>query len=193
MEFDTGLVVHHILLGTGFSAAEQHRVCAAHILHLFANVAVQPPEQQNHRQQRNGQVQQAVPDGGALVDGAELDPGILQPGYKVVILRDGVGFVRVILVIHKEDLLIFDLYGRQLLVLQHLQESAVVHAFDLGLHHGWEQEQIAGKQDCNDNAVTDPKFLFGILWRCGFFHGDSSFSCTSYSMDHNFERRMNGL
>ena len=24
MEFDTGLVVHHILLGTGFPAAEQH-------------------------------------------------------------------------------------------------------------------------------------------------------------------------
>ena len=118
-----------------------------------------------------------------MVDSAKLDPCILQPGAQVVILGDGVGLVGVILVIHKVDLLIFNLDGGKLLVLQHLQEGAVVHAFDFGLHHGWEQEQVAGKQNRDNNGITNPKFLFRVLWRCGLFHRGSSFSCTFYSMD----------
>ena len=89
------------------------------------------------------QVQQRIPDRGRLINRAELHPRILQPGDEVVVLRNGVGFVGIVVLVHKVDLLIFDLDGDQLLALQHLQEGAVVHAFHARLHQSREQENIA--------------------------------------------------
>ena len=144
VEFDAGLIVHYILLRAGL-AAEQHGVAAgtAHLLHLFGRPAVDEPEQDDHRQERDQQVQQRIPDRGRLINRAELHPRILQPGDEVVVLRNGVGFVGIVVLVHKVDLLIFDLDGGQLLALQHLQEGAVVHAFHARLHHSREQEKIA--------------------------------------------------
>ena len=144
VEFDAGLIVHYVLLRAGL-AAEQHGIAAgtAHLLHLFGRPAVDEPEQDDHRQERDQQVQQRIPDRGRLISRAELHPRILQPGDEVVVLRNGVGFVGIVVLVHKVDLLIFDLDGGQLLALQHLQEGAVVHAFHARLHHSREQENIA--------------------------------------------------
>jgi len=109
VKFYAGLVIDDILLGARF-AAEQHRV-AAHAFHALAQRAVGPPEQQDQGQEGNYHVQQRVPDGGVLVDRAELHARVLQTGDEVGILRDGVGFVRLIVVIHKVNLLILDLDG----------------------------------------------------------------------------------
>ena len=145
VEFDASLVVHDVLFCAGLAAAEQHGVaaCAAHLLHLFGCPAVDEPEQQNHRQEGNDEVQQRIPDGGALIDCTELNTRILQPGDKVVILRDGVGLVGVFVFVHKVNLLILDLDGGKLLILQHLQEGTVIYALDAGLHQGREEEDIA--------------------------------------------------
>ena len=78
-----------------------------------------------------------------MIDCTELNTRILQPGDKVVILRDGVGFVGVFVFVHKVNLLIFDLDGGKLLILQHLQEGTVIYALDAGLHQGREEEDIA--------------------------------------------------
>ena len=67
------LVVHHVLLGAGL-AAEQHGVGAAHALHPFGQPAVGEPEQHDHGQHAEDQVEQGIPDGGILVDRAELHP-----------------------------------------------------------------------------------------------------------------------
>ena len=149
IELDAGLIIDNILLGAGF-AAEQHCIAAgtAHLLHLFGGPAVDEPEQQDHRQEGDDKVQQRVPDRRALVDGAEL--------HEVVVLRDGVRLEGVFVLVHKIDLLVLDLDGGQFLALQHLQEGAVVHALDTGLHQRRIQEDIAQNHDCQNDRIADP-------------------------------------
>ena len=157
IELDAGLIIDNILLGTGF-AAEQHCIAAgtAHLRHLFGGPAVDEPEQQDHRQEGDDKVQQRVPDRRALVDGAKLHARILQPRHEVVVLRDGVRLEGVFVLVHKIDLLVLDLDGGQLLALQHLQEGAVVHALDTGLHQRRIQEDVAQNYDCQNDRIADP-------------------------------------
>ena len=159
------------MLGTGFSA-EQHRV-AAHAFHPLAQRTVCPPKQQNQRQKGNHHVQHHVPDGGVLVDRAELHARVLQPGNQVGILRNGVSFVRFIVIIYKVNLLILNLDGFQLLGFQHLQKAAVAHAFDLCAQHGGHQKYIKNQHQRHHDGVTEPKLLFWVLGGCGFFHTGS--------------------
>ena len=91
-----------------------------------------------------------------MVDGAELHARILQPRHKVVVLRDGVRLEGVLVLVHKINLLVLDLDGGQLLALQHLQEGAVVHALDAGLHQRRIQEDVAQNHDCQNDRIADP-------------------------------------
>ena len=180
VELDAGLVVDDILLGARF-AAEQHRVAAAHILHAFGKHVVGEPEQQDDGQETQHKAEQRVPDRGGLVDGAEIDAGVLQPADKLGILRDGVGLVGVFLFIDKEDLLVLQLDGGKFFFFQHLQKGAVTDALDAGLHHGREQKQVGQQQQPDDDGIAGPQLflrVFGgrcLLHRCStpYYKGHS--------------------
>ena len=168
-ELDAGLVVDDILLGARF-AAEQHRVGTSHLLHALGEHVVGEPEQQDDGQETQHKAEQRIPDRGGLVDGAELDAGVLEPGDELGVLRDGVGLVGVVLFIDKEDLLVLELDGGKFFFFQHLQKGAVVDALDTGLHHGREQKQVGQQHQADDDGVAGPQFFLRVFGGCGLLH-----------------------
>ena len=163
----------NVNLCIAFSHAKCHGVFAASLFHQLLRHIISK-NYENDQRQKSG-YQEAENRGGLLVDVLSKGGTALIQAVSEIRVIHKTGFVNFFIVlVGKDDLVIFHFYFTDVFVIDHAHEGTVIGFFYLMLHQDWGNHQIKDDQHQKHNAVIVDQRLF---WGFYFFHGCSPFLC----------------